>query len=667
MHSDRLSWDPESLTSLPRVPSDVWECGLFRFPAWVRDGEGGDYYRPPAIMWVSPAMGPGVTLLGREEEPTAAVLDSLQTAIMGHARFMSLPGALAVKDHDVARALREGVEPLGIRVDVVQETPRVDLAARLHRPDADEGAEFPPGCLEARGVDVARVRAFADAAACFHRSRLWRYVNSGDLVRVRSEKPDPRLGWFSITGRPGDRDVGIGFFSTMNQWKEMARTNQDRNGLTFDIPTPAGAWTLAFSAQHEIPIPDSELWERESLPLAGPAAYPFPARDARSRIDRPDAKRLVFLECLLRTLAETTEDDIDSGEWERTVQTHDGERTCRLAIPHLKAPIIPDSGAPPTGPMRDFRSMERTMTSLSRHITGQGPGPSSGHGRAAGQQFVGRRVPHLPGSTPLELAQDIVYQAFEIYGRRRVQMARRALEISPDCADAHVILAECSFDREDALRHWNLGVEAGRRSLGRRIFRNAGVTFWARLETRPFMRALHGRSLLLMEMERYAEARRDMEEMLERNPGDNQGVRYSLIELLMRMGADEDALRLVEEHEEEGSSVWLYARALALYRLDPASPGAAAALSAALARHVGVARFILGQAEPPIPREEGVIRMDSPEEDAWAAEVFQGPWEQTPGAMDWLRDTVQEARRLRRGKRRAHRRGEDGRPGGGAG
>src|SRR4051812_44210541 len=45
--------------------------------------------------------------------------------------------------------------------------------------------------------------------------------------------------------------------------------------------------------------------------------------------------------------------------------------------------------------------------------------------------------------TPLDQAQSIMYQAFESPDRdEQVALARQALEVSPDCADAYVLLAE---------------------------------------------------------------------------------------------------------------------------------------------------------------------------------------------------------------------------------
>jgi len=48
--------------------------------------------------------------------------------------------------------------------------------------------------------------------------------------------------------------------------------------------------------------------------------------------------------------------------------------------------------------------------------------------------------------TPLERAQDLMYRAFDSTGEKRVTLARKALAISEDCADAYVLLAEETAD-----------------------------------------------------------------------------------------------------------------------------------------------------------------------------------------------------------------------------
>ena len=80
-------------------------------------------------------------------------------------------------------------------------------------------------------------------------------------------------------------------------------------------------------------------------------------------------------------------------------------------------------------------------------------------------------LPPAPADTPLLQAQQVAYDAMEATGRRRVVLARRALEISEDCADAWVILAgEERKSLRKALEYARKGVAAGERALGKEVF-----------------------------------------------------------------------------------------------------------------------------------------------------------------------------------------------------
>ena len=93
--------------------------------------------------------------------------------------------------------------------------------------------------------------------------------------------------------------------------------------------------------------------------------------------------------------------------------------------------------------------------------------------------------------TPLKGAQDIIYDAWEVTDpKRRVALARKALEISPDCADAYTLLAEeTAGSLTEALNLYRQGVKAGERALGKEAFEEDVGHFWGILETRPYMRA----------------------------------------------------------------------------------------------------------------------------------------------------------------------------------
>lgn len=111
-------------------------------------------------------------------------------------------------------------------------------------------------------------------------------------------------------------------------------------------------------------------------------------------------------------------------------------------------------------------------------------------------------------SSTVDAAQEIMFDAWECDDRRkRVSMARKALKISADCADAYVMLAEETADTpEQAVELYAQGVAAGGRALGAAAFEEDVGIFWGLLETRPYMRARFGLALALWDAGRAAEA-----------------------------------------------------------------------------------------------------------------------------------------------------------------
>ena len=91
-------------------------------------------------------------------------------------------------------------------------------------------------------------------------------------------------------------------------------------------------------------------------------------------------------------------------------------------------------------------------------------------------------------------AQELMYEAWDTGAKReRIELAKRALEISDLCADAHVLLAEeVAKTLVEARRHYEAGVAAGERALGAQAFERDAGHFWGLLETRPYMRARAG-------------------------------------------------------------------------------------------------------------------------------------------------------------------------------
>src|SRR3954469_5193236 len=241
------------------------------------------------------------------------------------------------------------------------------------------------------------------------------------------------------------------------------------------------------------------------------------------------------------------------------------------------------------------------------------------------------------GDTATAKAQDVMYDAWEqTTPRSRIALARKALGISPLCADAYVLLAEeAARSVEEARDYYAKGVEAGELALGPEGFKDYGGHFWGFLETRPYMRARAGLAAALMKLGDVEGAVAHYRDMLRLNPNDNQGIRYLLAAHLLRQG-DEAALKeLLTSYEDEGSANWLHTQARLAWRKDGARPQAMKPGKEALASSEH-APAILAGTKPRVPPRGGYITMGGPDEATYYITECAPAWHQTPGAVEWL-------------------------------
>jgi len=244
--------------------------------------------------------------------------------------------------------------------------------------------------------------------------------------------------------------------------------------------------------------------------------------------------------------------------------------------------------------------------------------------------------------TPLERAQDLAWEAWDAPDRRkRVSLAKKALAISPLCADAYVLLAlNEAGTTEDALALYRKGVEAGEKALGKRAFREDVGHFWGIPETRPYMRARHGLATALWELGAHDEAIAHYEALLALNPDDNQGIRYLLIDCLLILGRDVEAAKLLKRFGGEESTHWLWAGALARFRSAGDSDTARRAVALAQRANPHVAAYLLGRKKLPRRPPSYVSWGGEDEAAGYVAHTGAAAWEATPGALAWLHAQV---------------------------
>jgi tetratricopeptide (TPR) repeat protein len=237
----------------------------------------------------------------------------------------------------------------------------------------------------------------------------------------------------------------------------------------------------------------------------------------------------------------------------------------------------------------------------------------------------------------LDRAQDIIYDAWEApNAKQRAALARKALALSPHCADAYVILAEIapagSAERLDLYRQ---GVAAGQAALGPETFDRDVGHFWGLLETRPYMRARCGLGVTLWDRGEFDEAVGHLRDLLRLNPGDNQGIRYLLATGYLDLDRHDELTTLLAEYPDDGAPDWAYSSALLAFRQTGDTERSRERLAEALKSNPHVPPFLMGRRR--IPKAmPAYITVGGESEAASYARRGEAAWIRTPGALAWL-------------------------------
>ena len=624
---------------LPRRSAEAWQGGLVRVPTWV-EAPDGTARRPWAAVWVSLATGMvNVQLEAGDVAPDSTLaLQSLTDLGFKFARCR--PARLEVADEALGAQLAAALADPELAVTVRDGLPAVHQMVRQMAAQLEDAP--PPDALDAPGVTVERMRAFAAAARDFYQAAPWRYLSDADLIHVEAPAVAPGLAHATVLGA-GGRTFGLGFYASPKEF-EAAHADPEPETLL----GRHGEWAMLYGPLPDMPFGDVDLWEEHRLPVAGPSAYPVAiwfGPDGQHR--RPRAAELADMEALLLALAQSTDAEIDRGRWSHEVRTHDGPRAVTLAIPELLAPL--DAPPPRRLGLPDRRAMERLTREAERFVQASMFESLDEVNAALRQRFSGP-IDDIPSTaaTPLEKAQDLIYTAFEARGRRRVQLARRALELSADCADAYVVLAEESRSPDEARALYEKAVAAGERALGPQVFAEEAGHFWGIVTTRPYMRARFGLAQCLEALDRCDEAIEHYRELVRLNPGDNQGVRYALLAALLLAGRDDDAATLLDQYGDEPTALWRYGRALSVFRREGESRTARERLREALRTNRHVPRLLAAESESP-GSEPAAYAPGSREEAVICDAELGEAWRATPDAARWLHAHVP---RRKSGKRR---------------
>jgi tetratricopeptide (TPR) repeat protein len=635
---------PRRRPSAANVPQteETWAVGQARLRAWV-EPEDEPPYRPFLLLIADLDHGTVVYSDMFEQPPGPG--EYAQTLHQAFRKPMPLAGRprrprrVGVPDPALLEPLAAEFGSLGLTFEVGQLEGLAEIITELEAHMS--GGPENPGLLSVAGVTPALVGdLFAAAAACY-RARPWEQLEDRHALALRIP-----------AGGQDERIVSVLGFAGIQLGLAVYRRWADLEKLLLGVEDPAeampadGGLALWFEEITNVPFDDLDAIAAHGWEVAEPAAHPIPAMMfPDGSIQRPGPDDLRWLTAALRAIPQLVQDHFQPagrGEFEpfeaevavtaagKALRVHArfpaGTVDPAARDPHRRpweGGLDEDEGDDDNDdlPFFDRRMMESQMAQLIAGMPGAEP---------------------LLADPRLRQAQELMYQAWDEQNpARRLSLAHQALAASPDCADAYVLLAEEEADtlaRAEAL--YRQGVEAGERALGADYFVENKGHFWGLLETRPYMRAREGLAGALWQLERLPEAAEHYRALLDLNPGDNQGIRSQLLDLLLTLDDYAGALDLLKRYRDDGMAEWLYTGALVLFQRAGRLDKAERRLRKALAQNEYVPAYLTGRKRVPGRLPPYLGFGDDAEAQHYAARYLHH-WRRTPRAIEWLQAVLQ--------------------------
>jgi len=272
---------------------------------------------------------------------------------------------------------------------------------------------------------------------------------------------------------------------------------------------------------------------------------------------------------------------------------------------------------------QDFDSMEEASAFISRQMNKQ---TTSGRKKKS--------------ASKKDQALDLIFKAMEEPDlKKRAKMAQDALLLDPDCADAFNVLAESSAATvKEMAYYYEQGMRAGERELGEEGFKEYKGHFWGYLPTRPYMRAKKGFADACLDMHNVNEAIKQYKELLELNPGDNQGVRYTLL-LAYQEAEDWGAADALIREYNESSAVFNFSKVVIEYGWKPKSPKLPGWIKDAHHQNKHVIPLLLGKTKLP-PAMPDYYGIGDKNEAVMYVHLARHLWQARPELLQLLRTSV---------------------------
>jgi tetratricopeptide (TPR) repeat protein len=252
---------------------------------------------------------------------------------------------------------------------------------------------------------------------------------------------------------------------------------------------------------------------------------------------------------------------------------------------------------------------------------------------------VGKEISSRPKEelTDEERAQDLVFEAQELPREQGKRKARQALELDSNCIEAYEYLGDTSRSIDKSIAYFKKGIEIGRERFGGAFLKENKGHFWGIFETRPFMRCLINYSDCLYAKEKVQESIAVLEELIELNPNDNQGVRDQLGLYYLQLDKLEEFRKLHNKFENDGGAFHDFNLALFIYKSEGRTKKANESLKYDMEKNEFVVPKLL-QRKQQINKLPQLYGFGDENEATYYVFYAKDIWRQTFGALAWIRE-----------------------------
>lgn len=238
--------------------------------------------------------------------------------------------------------------------------------------------------------------------------------------------------------------------------------------------------------------------------------------------------------------------------------------------------------------------------------------------------------------TAEEQAQDLMFEAWELPPDAGKEKALEALSLDSSCIEAYEYLGGTTRSIDKAISYYKTGIEIGRKRFGGAFLEENKGHFWGIFETRPFMRCLQNYADCLYMQGDVEECVSVLEEIIELNPNDNQGVRDQLGLYYLQLNRLEKFRELNNAYSKDGGAFHNFNLALYTYKSEGRTSKADELLRIAISENEFVVPKLTQR--KPIKEIPDFYGYGDEREALYYASYAKPVWMHTLGALAWLRD-----------------------------